>query len=178
MISAYKHRGLLRAGGSLFVGFLLLFSATGLLSTRSSPSNPGRQPIAFNHSKPVANGMECVDCHVGARDQQRAGIPSITHCVTCHESALTESDEEKRLRSIAAAGAELAWRPVTHLPGHVFFSHRRHVALAGLSCDTCHGSMERLTQPPQVPLRPLTMASCIDCHTRKKAGNDCNDCHR
>ena len=178
MTSADKTRGLLRPGASLFVGFLLLFSATVLFSTRSGPPKPGTQPIAFNHSKHVASGMDCVDCHGGARDQQRAGIPAIAHCVTCHESALTESEEEKRLRSLAAGGAELAWRPVTLLPGHVFFSHRRHVAIAGLSCDTCHGPMERLTQPPQAPLRPLTMASCMDCHTRKKVGSDCNDCHR
>ena len=141
--------------------------------------NPDRaaQPIAFNHAKHIENGLTCTDCHVGAQAEQRATLPTISDCLTCHETALTKGSEEQKIRDLAAAGKELEWVQLTRMPAHVYFSHRRHVALAGMACADCHGLMEKAVRPPEKPFRRLTMDECIECHEQKKARTDCNDCH-
>ena len=161
----------------LLAGFGL-FALAGGLFFGHAPNTSGVQPIAFNHSKHLASGMSCTDCHVGAQTQVHATVPGLATCLTCHEAGLTDSAEEKKLRAFGAAKQELAWTPLTRVPSHVYFSHRRHVTLAKLECATCHGAMEKLTAPPQRLFRPLTMDNCIECHRKSGARTDCNDCHR
>jgi len=136
------------------------------------------QPIRFNHRKHVDAGIGCADCHTGVREQARATLPTREACLTCHEQEVTGSAEEKKLRDPVQAGQPLLWKQVTRLPPHVYFSHRRHVALAGMECGGCHGPMETFTEPPRRPFRPMTMKACQECHERMRAGNDCDDCHR
>lgn len=155
-----------------------VFVFLGSLFFTQHPARPGRQPIAFNHSKHLASGMSCTDCHTGAQSQERATLPALSACLTCHSTALTESAEEQKIRTLSAAGKELAWNPLTRVPTHVYFSHRRHAQLAKLECATCHGAMEKLTAPPQKLFRPLNMDDCIGCHEQKRLKTDCNDCHR
>ncbi len=159
-----------------FVTFFLLGSATylGMSSVRPTP----RQPIAFNHAKHMANGLNCSDCHSGVQTQAKATLPVLDTCMGCHQAALTTSPEEEKIRTIAARGQELDWVQLTQVPPHVFFSHRRHVAVARLACAECHGPIEKATQPPQRPWRVLTMNTCIGCHQKHKVDADCNDCHR
>jgi hypothetical protein len=170
-------RKLVSPSGPWLAGFGLVFIAQTLFlhgsSVRSSP-----QPIAFNHAKHIAGGLECTNCHAGARTEEHATIPPLATCMTCHESPVTSSPEEAKIRAFAAAGQEIPWQPVTHVPAHVYFSHRRHVAIARLECGACHGAMEKLTAPPRVPNRPIDMVTCIGCHQQKQARTDCNDCHR
>ncbi len=137
-----------------------------------------RQPIAFNHAKHVANGIACTDCHSGVETQTRATLPELDTCMNCHQTALTESREEAKLRDAAAAGKPISWQPLTQVPPHVFFSHRRHVAGAKLACGECHGPIEKTTTPPPRALRTLTMNTCLGCHKEKGVDADCNDCHR
>ncbi|MBI3667560.1 MAG: cytochrome c3 family protein [Acidobacteria bacterium] len=139
---------------------------------------PVAQPIAFNHAKHISSGMGCTDCHTGAQSQARATLPALAACLACHESPLTESAEEQKIRTLAAAGKELEWIQLTPVPAHVYFSHRRHVELAKLECSACHGPMEKAVVPPQRPFRLLTMDACIECHQKSRAKTDCNDCHR
>ncbi len=156
-------------------GFGLVFAAQTLF-LHGSGSSP--QPIAFNHAKHLSAGLECTNCHAGARTEEHATVPALATCMSCHESAVTNSPEEAKIRNFAAAKQEIPWQPVTHVPAHVYFSHRRHVTLAGLACRDCHGAMEKLTAPPLVPNLRLDMATCIDCHKKNQARTDCNDCHR
>ncbi len=81
-------------GPAVVAGFGLCFLLGNLLF--SAVFRPARtaQPIAFNHAKHVANGLACADCHSGAEQQARAGLPTVETCRSCHESALTESPEE------------------------------------------------------------------------------------
>lgn len=161
----------------LLTGFTL-FAVLGSLFFGHRLGSSRQQPIAFNHSKHLAAGMACTDCHAGAQNEARATLPPLATCLVCHETALTQSPEENKLRTLAAAHQEPAWAPLTRVPSHVYFSHRRHVALAKMECVTCHGAMEKLTAPPRRLFRPLTMSNCIGCHTQKGASTDCNDCHR
>lgn len=155
-----------------------LFFALGVLLFGALLSGSGSQPIEYNHFVHIESGLDCETCHTGARSAVQATLPTIDTCLMCHSDAITESTEEEKIRTAAAAGEELRWTQVTRIPRHVYFSHRRHVGLGGLKCAECHGPMETLTRPPRRPFRVLDMDACMDCHEQKEVRNDCNDCHR
>ena len=161
---------------SFALGFLVAFPA-GLFLFVALASGP-TQPIAFNHRKHVDAGMDCTDCHAGARGQARATMPDLAACLMCHENPVSDNPEEAKIRQAAKNGEPLAWQRIQRLPAHVYFSHRRHVTLAGLECALCHGPMQTLTQPPSRPFTAMTMEVCQGCHAKERARNDCNDCHR
>ena len=158
-------------------GFVLLFvlGAAGFVGLQHTAP---KQPIAFNHAKHVSNGVACADCHTGVQTQAKATLPSVDVCMSCHQVALTNSAEEERVRTVATAGQELNWVQLTRTASHVFFSHRRHVAVAHLPCAECHGPMEQATKPPDRAFRVFNMATCIGCHQQHRVNADCNDCHR
>jgi hypothetical protein len=164
------------AGRFLFAGFLVLFALGALAFSLSHRA--AAQPIAFNHAKHVQSGLACTDCHAGVEKQARATLPTLSTCLMCHDSAVTKNPEEEKIRTLAAAKKELVWTQLTHVPDHVYFSHRRHVVQAGLPCAECHGPVQSSTVPPTAVFRPMTMKNCIQCHEQKKAGTDCDDCHR
>ena len=170
-------RKLVSPSGPWLAGFAVVFVAQTIF-LHGSGTHAGVQPIAFNHNKHNASGLECINCHTGALTEEHATVPPLATCMTCHENALGKSPEEAKIRAFAAAGREIPWQPVTHVPSHVYFSHRRHATLAKLECVVCHGAMEKLTAPPARPARRLEMDTCIDCHKKKQARMNCNDCHR
>lgn len=172
------HSGLFGAGHAAWIGFGAFFLLGNLVFSALRNGPPTVQPIVFNHSTHVGSGIACTDCHTGAESEARATLPAISTCLTCHESALTESAEEAKIRKTAAAGQGLHWMQLTRVPPHVYFSHRRHVQLAHLSCENCHGPMKDATAPPMRPFRQFTMSTCIDCHEQRGLKTDCNDCHR
>ena len=143
------------------------------------PSSEDQQPIAYNHRIHTQDqGLSCDTCHQQATTGERAGRPSITVCLQCHETALTENPDVEKIRSYAAAGEEIPWVRITRVADHVYFSHRRHVVAAAIECATCHGPMETQTAPPKRPLKPIRMSMCMDCHQKSDASLDCNACHR
>ncbi len=164
-------------GPALAVGFGVCFVLGNFAFTTFRPARTS-QPIAFNHAKHIANGVGCTDCHAGADQQARAGLPTVETCRSCHESALTESPEEAKLRRVVAAGEELRWAKLVRVPNHVYFSHRRHVQSAKLDCAGCHGAMDKVTAPPQRVAWVPTMKACLACHQSRGVKSDCNDCHR
>lgn len=156
-------------------GLALVLAAAGA----AGPAKPGGQPIAYNHRLHVKDQeISCVTCHRQVETAEVAGRPPLAVCLECHEAAITDNPEEHKIQEYAAAGTEIPWVRVTWLPSHVYFSHRRHVAVAGLACATCHGPMEERTTPPERPLRSLSMSMCLDCHEKSEASLDCNACHR
>jgi c(7)-type cytochrome triheme protein len=64
------------------------------------------------------------------------------------------------------------------VPGDVFFSHRRHVTVAKVECQTCHGAIGEATAPPGRPAVNQSMEWCISCHEKRQVSVDCNACHR
>ncbi len=137
------------------------------------PSAPVHQPIAFNHAKHQAVG--CTVCHRGAATEVRAGIPAGTFCLKCHATAPAGAGAAWDSLS---RGGTVRWVQVTHVPDHVMFSHRRHVTLARLDCASCHGQIrDRQTPVDRVAYR-LEMNTCLSCHRREGAAEDCAACHR
>lgn len=139
---------------------------------------PITQPIAFNHKIHIETGLECGDCHLYFETQIFSGLPTIGICMDCHDEAISASPEEEKIRTIAAAGGELAWNQIYEMPSHVYYSHRRHVVAGELDCATCHGPIAETTAPPPQPLRTISMDFCLDCHRQNNVSEDCIACHK
>lgn len=136
------------------------------------------QPISFNHRKHVQdNELACVTCHEFFEKEAFSGIPATEVCASCHLEPQGKSAEERELVRLLKAGAPVDWKPLFLQPPHVYYSHRRHVIVAGLECPACHGAIGASTAPP-ARVRQLRMEDCIDCHERQGAPTDCTACHR
>ncbi len=138
-----------------------------------------RQPIAYNHSVHVKKlELACETCHETSRSGEVAGLPAVSTCAACHQEANGTSPEEKMVVDAVGAGRDIPWARLYDLPRHVYFTHRRHVAVAGIACERCHGDMGSQTRPPPSPLVALTMDGCMECHRERGASRDCDVCHR
>ncbi len=157
------------------------------------------QPIAFNHKKHVEAGWECVNCHPYVEEQPFAGLPTAQDCVDCHRSEMPKYPDNKKMREITeqleqliAEGRDIPWVKVHRVADHVYFSHRRHVAIGKLDCKECHGDVANMTEPFTRHAFPLPsfpkefaydesvrkMEWCRSCHMEKGVTVDCAACHR
>lgn len=156
-----------------------------------------KQPIQFPHKTHIALQLPCTGCHQRAENDDVAGRPPTSLCMSCHSGGESQSPEIKKLLAFGQKGQEIPWRRVWRLPSHVFFPHRVHVVAAKIECQRCHGPMETLTRPPARPLKVLTMDDCIACHetwkppsdkkeaavkpvaaAKQRFASDCITCHR
>ncbi len=143
------------------------------------------QPFPFNHRVHVAAKVECLACHAGVVDADEDRVPKLAKCLSCHPEGSDDKPDKRLLRTLAASGKPVVWTPLTRVPDHVFFSHARHVDVAGLECLDCHDDIPNVTSPPLF-LTSMSMDRCIACH-EKHADNpaalratrvNCADCHR
>ena len=156
--------------------FAVMMLAAAVVWTLIAPAVAVTQPLAFNHAKHTV-GLTCVGCHSGVMTGARATLPSGDTCTKCHASA-PASVSPASWTAILRTGGPPPWVPATRLPEHVRFSHRRHVALAGLACESCHGDIGHSTAPPtRMPMR-IQMKTCLACHQKEGASEDCAGCHR
>jgi hypothetical protein len=161
-----------------FLAALLALVAGGGFMIAGSSAEPVTQPIAFSHKKHFDIELQCSACHELFERSAHAGRPKIETCILCHESAMTESVEEEKVREYAARGEEIPWRRLFRLPDHVYFSHQTHVISGRIECKSCHGSIGESATPPTKPEISLTMSDCIACHESKRASIDCLACHK
>lgn len=166
----------------LLIGaFTVAVTAAGFAAGRIAlrPTGAVTQPIEFSHQKHVEDvGLECATCHEYFNTAEHSGLPSLSTCQGCHEEALTESPEEQKLLKLIATDPQVSFKKLFRLPDHAYYSHRRHVAVAGLQCSTCHGPIAETAVPPRYPLVRMTMATCISCHDEQNVPTDCTGCHR
>ena len=161
--------------------FALLLAIAACSAAAPAPA----QPIAFDHALHLRvhlddRALACTDCHAGAEKAARAGLPAITTCLRCHMRPQGDppSAKERRVRELATAGG-VRWVQVTRNPGHVYFSHRAHVTIGALACESCHGDVRAWTSPPTEPNTALeSMSKCLACHRAHGAATDCEACHR
>lgn len=177
---------LLAAGGFAFSGFVLH-------QVGNSIGYAPEQPIAFSHALHAGEKeIPCLYCHFGAEHSRHAGIPPANVCMNCHRELRVQSRDIALLKEAYAQHRPIAWTRVHDLPDFVTFNHARHVRVAGLACQACHGPVETMTRLRQHA--PLTMGWCIDCHRelgatilartpdtdahdRALGGMDCAKCH-
>lgn len=166
----------------LVIGVLAIAVATaGFNAGRFAlrPTTRIAQPIQFNHQKHVKDvGLECSTCHEHYTTSEHSGLPSLALCQGCHSEPLTKSAEEQKLLKLAASERQPAFRKLFRMADHVRYSHRRHVAIGGIACDTCHGAIADTTTPPPSPLVRITMDTCTGCHADRGVKTDCTHCHR
>ena len=132
---------------------LVDYGIIGLLLALSLPA----ADAVFSHKTHQPLKLKCSTCHIGAEKEERASLPKIEQCQTCHTS-MTEKPQAQ---------------PATKLPDFVVFSHVQH-AIAKLDCNSCHGDAYQQTTTVTKPLR---MKACVDCHKQHKATIACNVCH-
>ncbi len=150
-----------------------------LLAATASCTAEARQPIAYNHELHVKKlEMACDACHVGSRNGEVATIPALSTCADCHQQANGTSAEEKKVVEAVAANRAIPWVRLYDLPRHVFFTHRRHVLVAAIPCERCHGDMGSQARPPPRQLVALSMDECLRCHRERGVTQDCDACHR
>ncbi len=166
----------------LLIGaFTLAMAAAGFAGGRLTlrPTEAVAQPIQFNHQKHVKDvGLECSTCHEYYKTSQHSGLPALSTCQGCHQEALTKSAEEQKLLKLIATDPGASFKKLFRLPDHAYYSHRRHVVVAGLKCETCHGGIAETTAPPRYPLVRITMTTCTNCHAEKSVTTQCTACHR
>ena len=140
-----------------------------------------RQPVFFRHDVHAGQyKLDCKYCHYSAESAMWPGIPSMKTCMGCHLIAGASIPQVQKLRQIALSDSVVQWVAVYNLPPFVHFPHMRHVAgptavKAGVKCQTCHGTVERMPQVYEYP--PLKMGWCLDCHLKNKVTTDCTACH-
>jgi hypothetical protein len=134
------------------------------------------QPIAFSHQIHVSRvGLPCTFCHIYVDKSRRAGVPSVQKCMSCHSVIAVDRPEIKKLHRYWNDKEPIPWVKVHNMPGHVYFSHKRHVK-AGLECSACHGEIKNVSVVRRVS--SLKMGFCVTCHRAKKASLDCLTCHQ
>lgn len=132
------------------------------------------QPVPYSHKTHLGLGLECKNCHKNPDPGELMGLPATSVCMSCHQSVKKESPHIQKLAEAAKAGKPIPWVRVYQIPTFVFFSHKVHLQ-AGATCETCHGPVrERDVITKEVV---HNMGSCMDCHRRNKASNDCTYCH-
>ena len=138
-----------------------------------------RQPIEYNHRLHVKKlEIGCDTCHETSKVGEVAGLPPLSTCAGCHQEANGTSAEEKKVVEAVGTGREIPWARLYDVPRHVYFTHRRHVQVAGIACERCHGDMGAQTRPPARALVAVTMTRCLACHRERGASQDCDVCHR
>jgi len=158
----------------LFV--VLLAAAAPLVARRSSGVS---QPVPFNHNKHTQElGLNCEFCHKYVRTSAHSGLPGVEVCSICHRAQQGESEESVMVTELITAGNPFQFKKLFRMPSHVFYTHRRHVAVAELECAECHGRIAETDRSPARPFVNMTMEFCMDCHSVQGQSLDCNACHR
>jgi hypothetical protein len=155
---------------------VILIGALFLSACEDTP--PVVQPIQFSHKAHTEKGLACDSCHQSVQKASFAGIPNTETCMMCHQGAITDSPEEEKVRQYAEKGLLIPWRRLYEVPGHAYFSHRRHVTVGGIECVRCHGAIGDSTAPLARAAVRMGMDVCVDCHTKRQVNTDCNTCHR
>jgi hypothetical protein len=137
-----------------------------------------KQPLEFSH-KVHTEAAQCEDCHGDIKKPYSAGLPDIKVCMGCHgDKPATDSPEEKKLINYINQNKDISWKRLYTIPVHVYFSHNRHVSVAKLECERCHGDIGKTVKPPGRPLVDIEMSRCISCHKKNNVDTSCVICHR
>lgn len=142
----------------------------GALAIGHSPGYEPDQPVKFSHLIHAGqNGTDCNYCHSFAHYSKTAGFPPENVCMNCHllvrQGTRSGAFEIAKVINAYEEMRPIEWVKVHNLPDHVFFSHAQHVSAGGISCQECHGPVEKMNR---ISLsNEMTMGWCIDCHRSK-----------
>jgi hypothetical protein len=159
--------------------FAILLTASLFLGASTLQDATQPPPFMFNHQKMVESGITCLFCHTDARRSPAAGMPSMQKCMGCHDVIATDDEAIQTLTDYWQRQQPILWERHLQLPRFVYFSHRMHVAVAGLNCERCHGDVANMTVA--LPVEEINMGWCLDCHDEQENAQqlaDCIVCHQ
>ena len=133
------------------------------------------QPLPFSHRAHTELGLKCSECHKGAAQGPAAGIPPESLCMNCHRTVKAQSPAIVTLAGFLKRSEPVPWARLYRLPDFVSFSHNRHSGKAQIACSTCHAEVAQ--QDALVKEKSIGMQSCMACHDKRKANNNCDACH-
>jgi cell division septation protein DedD len=133
------------------------------------------QPLPFSHKTHAAAGLKCAECHPVPEPGDLATFPKTATCMACHIAVKKDSPYIARLAAYHREGKAIAWARVYRVADYVWFSHKQHLSVSGVTCATCHGPVEQRDVLRRE--KDLSMAGCMECHRAKGASNDCLLCH-
>ena len=168
-----------RARWAVIAAVLVVLLAAGGVGIVLSAAPAVPQPVPFNHRKHTEDlSLPCTFCHKYVEQGAHAGLPDGSTCSMCHRTPQGDSELAASVTELLAAGDPLRFNKLFRMPDHVFYTPRRHVGVAELECNTCHGEIAQTERPPERPLVRITMDFCMDCHLERGATLNCNACHR
>jgi cytochrome c553 len=152
------------SGSVIYLSYALAVDA---IAIGHSPDYQPDQPIKFSHKVHAGqNGTDCIYCHSSAPYSKIAGIPPENVCMNCHllvrKGTRSGAFEIAKIIKHYESRQPIEWIKVYNLPDHVFFSHAQHVNAGGISCQKCHGPVEKMDRINQYS--DLSMGWCINCH--------------
>ena len=143
--------------------------------TEKLPLPPPEQPLPYSHNLHVGRlSLDCKQCHQPDEEGFLMSFPATETCMACHQAIKTESEHVQKLAGFAESGESIPWAQIYRVPDYVWFAHESHTE-AGVECETCHGPVAEREQ--MFKEKPTNMVSCMDCHAKTGAPNDCDFCH-
>jgi hypothetical protein len=134
-----------------------------------------QQPVPFSHRAHTAAGLKCAECHPIPEPGDFATLPKTNTCMACHIAVKKDSPHVAKVAGFHREGKRIPWAPVYRVPDYVSFNHKKHLAVAEVTCQTCHGAVEQRDVLRRE--KDISMAGCMECHRVKGASNDCVLCH-
>ena len=194
-----KHRGVV-----IFMIGLTAALAIGWLAFPAVLYERIEQPLQLSHKVHTGEnvGLACEECHSFREDGSFTGIPKLEKCASCHMQTLGNSPEEKRLvDEFVTPNREIPWLAYAAQPQNAYFSHIRHVKIAEIPCERCHGphgssdhldAFQRnrisgysktiwgtsLSGIKAGPWDGMKMDDCSHCHNERKVTESCLTCHK
>jgi hypothetical protein len=86
---------------------------------------PVVQPIPFSHKQHAGAGLKCFDCHGGAKENERAGLPAAQKCMLCHASIKADSPAIRKSGGGREGGGEDCMGPFVQSPRLCFLQPRQ-----------------------------------------------------
>ena len=144
------------------------------------------QPVNFSHKIHAGdNQISCQYCHFAADKGRHAGIPPTESCLNCHSKIKSNSPEIMKVKAAITSKDNVKWVRVHNLPDFAYFNHSQHVRVGKISCQACHGEVQKMDILTQE--KPMNMGWCIECHRQNEiaapkdhknaSGGDCASCH-
>jgi len=158
------------------LALIALAQTDGLPGEPRVPRAAPEQPLPFSHRQHAGvNATPCKTCHTMPDPGDFATVPKTAVCMGCHAAIKKDSPHIAKLTALHAEEKRVPWVPVYRVPDWVSFNHNKHVAVEGVTCETCHGPVA--TRDVLRRERDISMTACMDCHRAKRASNQCIVCH-
>lgn len=136
---------------------------------------PPEQPLPYSHKTHIAAGLTCKDCHTMPDPGDMMTFPATSKCMACHTTIKKDSPAIQKLADYNSRKEDIPWKRVYKVPDFVWFPHKSHLASGKITCENCHGDVK--SKEVMQREKPITMSSCISCHSDNMGPTGCTTCH-